>query len=87
MSEFLSEARERPESVDALNHPADTEQMCKFPKHRQTIHVEADAGMAEQLCDVEKVTRAAPQIEDPAGARKIEFELTDAANVHADPAI
>ena len=43
--------------------------------------------MTEQLRDVEKVSRAAPQIENLLRTRQIQFKLANASNVNADPAI
>src|SRR6187431_1004789 len=62
--EFLSEARQWMKRVDSLNNPADTEQARNFAEHWQTIHVEANSGMTEELRDVEKVPCAATQIEN-----------------------
>src|SRR6188472_1514828 len=85
--EFLSETRQRTKRFDLLNDAADTEQTCDFPEHWQAIHVEANAGMTEELRDVEKVPCAATQIENALGTRHVEFKLANPANVNADPAV
>ena len=54
--EPLSEIRERTKCLDLLNNAAYAKQACNFPKHRQTIHIKPDSGMADQLRDVEKVS-------------------------------
>jgi len=65
--ELLSEIRERTKRFDLLNYAADAEQARDFPEHGQTIHVEANPRMTQELCDVEKVSRAAAEIENPLG--------------------
>src|SRR5260370_1379295 len=85
--ESLSEARQRTKRLDALNNAAHPEQACYFAKHRQTIHIKPDAGMAEQLRDVEKVSCAAAEIQNPLRSRQIEFKLANSANIYSDPAV
>jgi hypothetical protein len=85
--EFLTEVWERMKRVDLLNDAADTEQARDFPKHCQAIHVEANSGMTEDLRDVEKVSCAAAQIENPLGTRHVEFKLANPPDVNSDPAI
>jgi len=85
--EFLAEVRKRVEGINSLNDPVNTEQPRKVPKHRQTIHIEANSGMTEQLRDVEEVSRAAAQVENLLWTREIELELTNPPDVDADPAI
>ena len=85
--EFLSEARERMKRLDSLNYAAHAEQTRDFPEHWQPIHIKTNSGMAEQLCDMEKVSCAAADIENPAGTRQIEFELANPADVNSDPTI
>src|SRR5213592_4408687 len=52
-----------------------------------TIHVEADPAMAQQLSDVEKISHSAANIEDLFRARQIELDLANPADVDFDPAI
>src|SRR5206468_4941724 len=85
--ELLSEARERTKRLDSLNYTVHAEQACYFEKHRQTIYIKPGAGMTEQLCDVEKVSCAAAEIENSLRSRKIEFKLANAADVDSDPAV
>src|SRR5262249_20519377 len=85
--EFLSETRQRTKRLDSLNNTAYPEQARDFAKHRQTIHIKADAGMTEQLRDVEKVSCATPEIENVLGACQIEFKLANPPDVHSDPAV
>jgi len=85
--ELLAEAREWMKSLNPLNHTSDPEQFCDFPEHWQSIHVEPDSGMTEELRDVQKVSRAAAQIENLLGTRQVEFELADPPDVHFDPTI
>ena len=85
--EFLTEVRERTKRLDSLNDAADTEKACDFPEHWQAIHVEADSGMTEELRDVEKISCAAAQIENPLGTRQVEFKLANPSDINSDPAI
>src|ERR1043166_1357311 len=85
--EFLTEVRERTKRLDSLNDAANAEQARDFPKHRQAIHVEANSGMTEKLRDVQKISCAAAEIENPFRTRQIEFKLANPSNVDADPAI
>src|SRR5437773_5012175 len=84
--ELLSEPRERTKRLDSLNYTAHAEQACYFAKHRQTIYIKPDAGMTEQLCDVEKVSCPTAEIENPLRPRQIEFKLANSANIYSDPA-
>ena len=84
--EILSEVRQRTKWLNLLNYTADTKQARDFPEHRQTIDVQANSGMAEQLRDVEKVSRATAEIENPLWSRQIEFKLANSADVDSDPA-
>jgi hypothetical protein len=43
--------------------------------------------MAEQLCDMQKITGATAKIENALAPRQIELDLANAANVDADPAV
>src|SRR4030095_699694 len=81
--EFLAEVREWTKRLNSLNDAVDTEQTRDFPKHWQAIHVEANSGMTEELRDVEKVSCAAAQIENPLGTCQIEFELANPADVNS----
>src|SRR5262245_17063895 len=85
--EFLTKAWERTKRVNSLNDASDTEEFCDFPEHGEAIHVEPDSGMTEKLCDVEKVSCAAAQIEDLLGMCQIEFKLADPPDVNFDPTI
>src|ERR1044071_9204224 len=82
--ELLAEIREWMVRVNSLNDTADAEQFCDFPEHREAIHVQPDSGMTEKLRDVEKVSCTAPQIENPPGARQVQFKLADSPDVHRD---
>src|SRR5258705_13319451 len=65
--EFLSEARQGTKGLDVLNDATDTEQARNFPEHCYAIDVEANSGMTEELCDIEKESCAAAQIENALG--------------------
>ena len=85
--EFLSEAGEGTKRLNLLNDTAHIEQTRDFPEHRQPIHVEANSGMAEELCDVKKISGAAAEVENSLGPRQIEFELANPADVNSDPTV
>jgi hypothetical protein len=85
--ELLTEVRERMKRLNSLNDAADTEQAGDFPEHWQTIHVEANSRMTEELGDVEEVSCATAQIENLLGTREIEFKLANPSNVDSDPTI
>src|SRR4029079_143129 len=85
--EFLSETRQRTKRLDLLNNAADTEQARDFPEHCDTIDVEANSGMTEELRDIEKVPCAATQVENALGTRHVEFELANPPDVNSDPTI
>jgi len=85
--ELLTEIRERPKRLYSLNDATDIQQARDFTEHWQAIHVEANSGMTEELRDVEKVSRAAAQIENPPWSRKIEFKLANPSDINSDPAI
>src|SRR4029453_8617676 len=85
--EFLTEVRERTKRPDLLNDAADIEEACAFPETWQTIHVETNSGMTEELRDVEKVSCAAAQIENALRTRHVEFKLANPADINSDPAI
>src|SRR5258708_12775686 len=85
--EFLTDVWEWMKRLDLLNDSADTEQARDFPEHWQAIHVEANSGMTEELCDIEKVSCAAAQIENALGTRHVEFKLANPADVNSDPTV
>jgi hypothetical protein len=85
--EFLTEVWERMKRLDLLNDAADTQEARDFPEHWQAIHVEANSGMTEELRDVEKVSRAAAQIENALGTRYVEFKLANPPDVNSDPTV
>jgi hypothetical protein len=85
--EFLSKARQRMKRLDLLNYTADAEKARGFPEHCQSIHVEANSGMTEELRDVEKVSCATPKIENALGTRHVEFKLANPSDINSDPAI
>src|SRR5436190_9176971 len=85
--ELLSETRQGTKRLDLLNNAADTEQACDFPEHWQAIHVEPNSGMTKKLRDIEKITCAAPQIENALGTRHVEFNLANPPDIHSYPMI
>jgi hypothetical protein len=85
--ELLTEVRERMKRLDLLNDAADTEETRDFPEHCQAIHVEANSGMTQKLCDVEEVSCAAAQIQNLTGTGNVELKLADPADVNSNPAV
>jgi len=74
-------------SVDSLDDTVNAQQARNFPEHGQTIHIETDSRMTEQLCDVEEISRAAAKIEDTPRTRQIELDLANPSNVDSHPTI
>ena len=85
--ELLTQVRQRTKRLDSLNDAADTQQTRDFPEHRQAIHIEPNSGMTEEQRDVEKVSCAAAQIENPLGTGEVEFKLANPSDVNSDPAV
>src|SRR2546429_271156 len=85
--EFSSEIREGTESVDSLNYAMDTEKSRNFPEHGQAVHIKTKSGMAKKVRNVEEVSCAAAEIENPLRSRQIEFELANPTDVNSDPTL
>src|SRR6266481_6782040 len=85
--EFLSKVGERTESVDSLDYAVNTQESRNFPEHRHAIDIKAKSGMTEQLRNVEEVSCAAAKIKNAPGARQIELERANPADVNSDPAL
>jgi hypothetical protein len=63
----------------------DTEKSRNFAEHRQPVYIETESGVTEQLRNVEEVSCAAAEIENPLRSQQIEFNLPNPANVDFDP--
>jgi hypothetical protein len=85
--EFLSKVGERTESLDSLDYAVNTQESRNFPEHRHAIDIKAKSGMTEQLRNVEEVSCAAAKIKNALGARQIELERANPADVNSDPAL
>ena len=85
--EFLSKIGQRPKSFDSLNYTANAEQARNVPEHGQTVHIQAESRMTEQLSYIEEISCTAAKIEDALGTGQIEFDLANSANVDSDPAV
>ncbi len=85
--EFSSRFRKGTKSVDSLDHATNTKKGGDFCEHGYAVQIETNSAMAEKLGDVEKVSCAAAEIENPLPARQIELDVTNAANVDGYPAI
>jgi hypothetical protein len=85
--EFSSKVGERTERFNSLDYAMDTEKSRDFAEHGQLVYIKANSGMTEELRDVEKVSCAAAEIENPLGTRQVEFELANPSDVNSDPAI
>jgi hypothetical protein len=85
--EFSSEIAKGMKSADSLDHPTDAEERCDFRKHRYAVQVQTKSGMPERLGDVEKISCATAKIENAFSARQIELDVTNAANVDANPPV
>jgi len=85
--EFLSKVGERTESVDSLDYAVNTQESRNFPEHRHAIDIKAKSGMTEQLRNVEEVSCAAAEIQNPFRSRQIEFKLTGPADIDFNPTL
>ena len=85
--EFSSEIGKGMKSADSLDHPTDAEETGDFCEHGHAVQVQTKSGMPERLGDVEEVSRAAAKVENALPARKIELDVTNAANVDGNPAV
>jgi hypothetical protein len=83
----LTEVRERTKCLESLNNTSNTEQACHFPEHWQTVHVESDSGMTEELRNVEKISCAAAQVENLDGTCQVKLKLANPPDVNPNPPI
>ena len=85
--EFSSQVREGTKCLDSLDYATNAEERRDFCKHRYAVQIETKSAMPEKLGDVEKISCAAAKIENAFSARQIELDVTNAANVDANPAV
>ena len=85
--EFSSQVREGTKCLDSLDYATNAEERCDFCEHRYAVQIETKSAMPEKLGDVEKISCAAAKIENAFSARQIELDVTNAANVDANPAV
>ena len=85
--EFLSKVGERTERFNSLDYAVDTEKSRNFAEHGQPVYIKTKSGMTEQLRNVEEVSCAAAEIQNPLRSRQIEFELTDPADIDFNPTL
>jgi len=85
--EFSSEVGERTERFNSLDYAVDTEKSRNFAKHGHPIYIKTKSGMTEQLRNVEEVSCAAAEIQNPFRSRQIEFKLTDPADIDFNPTL
>jgi hypothetical protein len=65
----------------------DAEKSRNFAEHGQAVHIKTKSGMTEQLRNIEKVSRATSEIQNPLWSRQIEFELANSADIDFDPTL
>jgi len=85
--EFSSKIREGTESVDSLNYAMDTEKSRNFAEHGQPVYIKTKSGMTEQLRNVEEVSCAAAEIQNPFRSRQIELKLANPAEIDFNPTL
>src|SRR5882724_2533119 len=85
--EFSSKAGETTERFNSLDNAVDTEKSRNFAEHGQPVYIETKSGMTEQLRNVEEVSCAAAEIQNPFRSRQIEFKLTDPADIDFNPTL
>src|SRR6266496_4008654 len=83
--EFSSKVGERPKSFNSLDYTMDAEESRNFAKHSQPVYIETKSGMTEQLRNIEEVSCATAEIQNPLRSRQIEFELANPADIDFDP--
>src|SRR5436190_5771792 len=83
--EFSSEVGERTERFNSLDYAVDTEKSRNFAEHGQPVYIKTKSGMTEQLRNVEEVSCAAAEIQNPLRSRQIEFKLANPADIDFDP--
>jgi len=85
--EFSSKVGERTERFNSLDYAVDTEKSRNFAEHGQPVYIKTKSGMTEQLRNVEEVSCAAAEIQNPFRSRQIELERANPADVNSDPAL
>ena len=85
--EFSSELGERPKRFNSLDYAMDTEKSRNFAEHGQPVYIETKSGMTEQLRNVEEVSCAAAEIQNPFRSRQIELKVADPADIDFNPTL
>ena len=85
--EFSSELGERPKRFNSLDYAMDTEKSRNFAEHGQPVYIETKSGMTEQLRNVEEVSCAAAEIQNPFRSRQIELKLANPAEIDFNPTL
>ncbi len=82
---FLSKIRQRCLRMDSRNNTAHAEELGGAAKEGFVARVEPESFVAEEATQVEKITRAAAEIENLKWRRAIEPKILHALHVDADP--
>jgi len=85
--EFSSKAGERTERFNSLDYAVDTEKSRNFAEHGQPVYIKTKSGMTEQLRNVEEVSCAAAEIQNPFRSRQIELKLANPAEIDFNPTL
>ena len=85
--EFSSEVGEGTERFNSLDYAVDTEKSRNFAEHGQSVYIKTKSGMTEQLRNIEEVSCATAEIQNPLRSRQIEFELANPADIDFDPTL
>ena len=83
--ELRAEIGERCECFDAPDCALHSEKLRHFRKHRIVVQVDADRVVTEQATDVEKITGAAADIENPLTRAEVEAEIAHAPEIGVNP--
>ena len=83
--EFPSKVGERPERFNSLDYAMDTEKSRNLAEHGQAVDIKTKPGVTEELRNIEEVSCAAAEIENPLRSQQIEFNLPNPADVDFDP--
>ncbi len=85
--EFFAQVRDGTKCLDSLDYATNAEERGDFCEHSCAVQIETQAGMAEQLGDVKKISCTAAKIENALPSRQIELDVANAANVDRYPAV
>ena len=85
--ELSAEVRQRSLRIDPADDTLDVKELGHPPEKRFVIRIEADALVAEQTAEIEKISRATPKVQNVERGRPIQPEVLDAFYVNTNPVV